>query len=48
MIKFIASEGLKHFGGAQAYAQTIDDCLNTLAGMLTEPAQLCRLLLGDA
>ena len=48
MIKFIAPEVLKRFGGAQAYAQAIDDCLNTLAGMLAEPAQIRRLLLGDA
>jgi len=48
MIKFIAPEVLKRFGGAQAYAQAIDDCLNTLAGMLTEPAQIRRLLLGQA
>ncbi len=48
MIKFIAPEVLKRFGGAQAYAQAIDDCLNKLAGMLAEPAQIRRLLLGDA
>ena len=47
MIKFIAPEVLKRFGGAQAYAQAIDDCLNTLAGMLAEPAQIRRLLFGD-
>jgi hypothetical protein len=45
---FIAPEELKRFGGAQAYAQAIDHCLHTLAGMLTEPAQLRRLLRGDA
>jgi L-seryl-tRNA(Ser) seleniumtransferase len=48
MIKFIAPETLKRFGGAQAYAQAIDACLNTLAGMLAEPEQLRRLLLGEA
>lgn len=47
MLKFIAPEVLKRFGGAQAYARAIDACLNTLAGLLTEPAQLRRLLLGD-
>jgi len=47
MIKFIAPEVLKRFGGAPAYAQAIDDCLNKLAGMLAEPAQIRRLLLGD-
>ena len=47
MIKFIAPEVLKRFGGPQAYAQAIDNCLNTLAGMLAEPARIRRLLLGD-
>ena len=40
-------EVLKRFGGVQAYAQAIDDCLTTLAGILAEPAQIRRLLLGD-
>jgi len=48
MFKFIAPEVLKRFGGAQAYAQAIDESLNKLADMLTEPEQLRRLLLGDA
>jgi L-seryl-tRNA(Ser) seleniumtransferase len=48
MIKFIPPETLKRFGGAQAYARAIDACLKTLAGMLAEPEQLRRLLLGEA
>ena len=48
MVKFIAPEVLQRFGGAQAYAQAIDESLNTLAGMLAEPEQIRRLLLGDA
>ncbi len=40
------------FGNAWApglpYAQAIDEGLNKLADMLTEPEQLRRLLLGDA
>jgi len=48
MFKFIAPEVLKRFGGAQAYAQAIDESLNKLADMLTEPEQLRCLLLGDA
>jgi L-seryl-tRNA(Ser) seleniumtransferase len=48
MFKFIAPEVLKRFGGAQAYAQAIDESLNRLADMLAEPEQLRRLLLGDA
>jgi L-seryl-tRNA(Ser) seleniumtransferase len=48
MIKFIPTETLERFGGAQAYAQAIDACLDTLAGLLTAPEQLRRLLLGDA
>lgn len=47
MFKFIAPEVLKRFGGAEAYVQAIDDCLDKLAGMLAEPAQIRRLLLGD-
>jgi L-seryl-tRNA(Ser) seleniumtransferase len=48
MFKFIAPEVLKRFGGAQAYAQAIDESLNRLASILAEPEQLRRLLLGDA
>jgi L-seryl-tRNA(Ser) seleniumtransferase len=48
MIKFIPPETLQRFGGSQAYARAIDACLSTLAGMLAEPAQIRRLLLGDA
>ncbi len=48
MFKFIAPEVLKRFGGAQAYAQAIDESLNKLANMLTEPEQIHRLLLGNA
>jgi len=33
---------------AQAYAQAIDESLNTLAGLLAEPEHIRRLLLGDA
>jgi L-seryl-tRNA(Ser) seleniumtransferase len=48
MIKFIAPQELERFGGAQAYAQAIDACLNTLAGMLKEPEQIRCLLFGEA
>lgn len=47
MFKFIAPEVLQRFGGEQAYARAISTCLDTLAGMLAEPAQIRRLLLGD-
>ena len=47
MLKFIAPEVLKRFGGAQAYARAIDACLTTLADLLAAPAPLRRLLLGD-
>jgi L-seryl-tRNA(Ser) seleniumtransferase len=47
MFKFIAPEVLKRFGGAQAYAQAIDACLDTLAGLLADPQQIRHLLLGD-
>jgi L-seryl-tRNA(Ser) seleniumtransferase len=48
LIKFIPPETLARFGGAPAYAKAIDACLSKLAGMLAEPEQLHRLLLGDA
>jgi L-seryl-tRNA(Ser) seleniumtransferase len=46
MLKFISPEALGRFGGPAAYARAIDDCLTTLAGMLREPKQIARLLLG--
>jgi hypothetical protein len=48
MFKFIAPEVLQRLGGAEAYVQAIDACLDKLAGLLAEPAQIRRLLLGDA
>src|SRR6266513_941381 len=47
MLKFIAPETLARFGGADAYARAIDDGLTKLAGMLAEPTQIARLLLGE-
>jgi L-seryl-tRNA(Ser) seleniumtransferase len=47
MIKFIPTETLQRFGGAQAYAQAIDACLDKLAGLLAAPEHIRRLLLGD-
>ena len=47
MFKFISPEVLNAFGGPEAYAQAIDTCLDTLAGMLGEPEHIHRLLLGD-
>ena len=47
MLKFIAPETLARFGGADAYARAIDDCLMKLAGILAEPRQIARLLLGE-
>lgn len=46
MLKFIPPESLERFGGADAYAAAIDDCLSTLAGMLADPEEIRRLLLG--
>jgi L-seryl-tRNA(Ser) seleniumtransferase len=46
MFKFIAPEVLKAFGGAEAYAEAIETCLDKLAGMLAEPARIRNLLLG--
>lgn len=48
MFKFISPEALQKFGGAAAYTRAIDTCLDTLADMLADPAQIRRLLLGTA
>jgi L-seryl-tRNA(Ser) seleniumtransferase len=47
MIKFIPPETLQRFGGAQAYAKAIDDCLGKLAAVIADPAKIRRLLLGE-
>lgn len=46
MLKFIPPEELARFGGADAYAGAIDECLDRLAALLVEPDGLRRLLLG--
>jgi hypothetical protein len=47
MLKFIAPQELQRFGGMQAYAQAIDACLDTLAGMLQESENIPHLLCGE-
>jgi L-seryl-tRNA(Ser) seleniumtransferase len=47
MLKFIPPEDLERFGGADAYAEAIDDCLSKLASLLTRPDEIRRLLLGS-
>lgn len=46
MFKFVPPETLARFGGAEAYAAAIDACLDELARLLREPAELRALLLG--
>jgi L-seryl-tRNA(Ser) seleniumtransferase len=46
MLKFIPPESLQRFGGVDAYAAAVDDCLSTLAGMMARPEEIRRLLLG--
>ncbi len=46
MFKFISPEVLGRFGGAEAYAQAIDTCLDNLSSMLEAPEQIRNLLLG--
>ncbi len=47
MFKFISPEVLASFGGPEAYARAIDDCLGKLAEMLPDPGRIRRLLLGE-
>jgi L-seryl-tRNA(Ser) seleniumtransferase len=47
MLKFIAPEELDRFGGAEAYAEAIDEGIDKLAGLLTKPDGLRQLLFGS-
>jgi L-seryl-tRNA(Ser) seleniumtransferase len=47
MFKFISPEVLASFGGPDAYARAIDDCLGKLAEMLPDPGRISRLVLGE-
>jgi L-seryl-tRNA(Ser) seleniumtransferase len=48
LFKFIPPETLGRFGGPDALAKAVDACLSKLAGLVGDPEQIRRLLLGDA
>ncbi len=48
MLKFISPEALESFGGAERYADAIDDAFDKLAALLRDPEAIRTLLLGEA
>ncbi len=48
LIKFVPPEVLKRFGGAEAFADAIDDCVTRLAEVVADAAAFRELLYGDA
>jgi L-seryl-tRNA(Ser) seleniumtransferase len=47
LVKFLPPETVDEFGGAPAVAAAVDDCVTRLGEMLTDPAEISSLLLGD-
>lgn len=48
LIKFVPPETLKRFGGADAFASAVDDCVNQLSGIVADAAAFRELLYGEA
>ncbi len=48
LIKFVPPEVLVRFGGAEAFADAIDDCVTRLAEVVADAAAFRELLYGDA
>ncbi len=48
LIKFVPPETLERFGGAEAFADAIDDCVNRLAEVVADAAAFRELLYGEA
>jgi L-seryl-tRNA(Ser) seleniumtransferase len=48
LFKFIPPETLSRFGGAEALARAVNSSLSTLGGLVSHPADVRALLLGDA
>lgn len=46
LFKFFPPETVERFGGAEAFARAVDGCLDTLAGLVRDPQDIRRLLLG--
>ncbi|HSS66341.1 MAG TPA: hypothetical protein VLS27_18065 [Gammaproteobacteria bacterium] len=47
LIKFVPPETLQRFGGAEAFADAIDDCVTWLAELIADAAAFRGLLYGD-
>lgn len=47
LIKFVPPETLAKFGGAEAFADAINDCIDKLAGIVSNPDAMRSLLYGD-
>lgn len=48
LIKFVPPETLERFGGAEAFADAVDDCVNRLSKIVSDAAAFRALLYGDA
>ncbi len=48
LIKFVPPETLERFGGAEAFADAVDDCVNRLAEVVADAAAFRELLYGEA
>ena len=47
LLKFLPPETVEGFGGAAAFARAVDEAVETLAGLLSRPVELRRLLARD-
>ena len=48
LIKFVPPETLERFGGAEAFADAVDDCISRLSKIVSDAAAFRRLLYGKA
>lgn len=48
LIKFVPPETLERFGGAEAFADAVDDCVNRLAEVVADAAAFRELLYGNS
>jgi L-seryl-tRNA(Ser) seleniumtransferase len=46
LFKFMPPETVRRFGGPEAFAQAVDTCLDRLAALVKDPAEIRRLLFG--
>jgi L-seryl-tRNA(Ser) seleniumtransferase len=48
LIKFVPPETLRRFGGADAFAAAVNDCINRLASIAADAGAFRELLYGDS